>query len=332
MPLTTKSLANMSAPLFRLPLEIRRDIYTHVFPSTTLRLTEQMIVRAFEISVTKTSATALLKTCSALHEEATPVFYHNARMHYSISWQNPEEPIESTRICLSLLRHISIDFSCLVISGELARKTRIEEVEQRNIQNDAAEPAETNKEGISRAQSAMENVDKAIAACIDSISANCPLLRTFALHLLSHSCFEYGLQDILQNALDGVDSYNNVGTKHTIEALKKLRVRDTIAIIAVATERDYINVLKAITPIKEWQTLKLRKWPGISITAKQVRAVASLVCGLGGTYDDDTDILMWCYRPLGSNMLGLPEYKLVKDRNYAYDSEESDISDSDYDY
>jgi len=53
--------------------------------------------------------------------------------------------------------------------------------------------------------------------------------------------------------------------------------------IAVETEGNYINLRRttAIVPLKQWQTLRLGKWPGISITGKQVWATKSLIREIG---------------------------------------------------
>jgi len=122
--------------------------------------------------------------------------------------------------------------------------------------------------------------------CIDDIVANCLLLRTLTLHLFSDLCFLPDVsgqeRDFLSSTLDRNVSYS-YGMEHTVNALKEFRVRDTIAIIAVETEGNYINLRRttAIAPLKQWQTMKLGKWPGISITGKQVWATKSLIREMG---------------------------------------------------
>jgi hypothetical protein len=89
-------------------------------------------------------------------------------------------------------------------------------------------------------------------------------------------------RDFLRSTLDRNVSYNH-GKEYTVNALKKLRVGDTITIIALATEESCISLRRttAMAPLKQWQTLKLGKWPGISITGKQIWATKSLIREMG---------------------------------------------------
>lgn len=107
MPVNATSLANMSAPFFRLPLEIRQDVYGHVFPSKIFHLSEQ------KVDLFKSRVATLLTTCHTIYMEGTPYFYKEVHIRFLMSWRTPKQTIELTQIRLPLLMHISIDLCCL---------------------------------------------------------------------------------------------------------------------------------------------------------------------------------------------------------------------------
>lgn len=320
MPSAAAYLSNSSTHFLRLPLEIREDIYIRVFPCSTFRLSEQ-IGSSLESTVHETSTTALLMTCHAIYEDATPIFYQEARIHFSMSWKNTSKTIDSTHIRLPLLTHVSIGFCCCRLFDQyLYRSQRMQE----------------------RPCDVKEAADNQIAKCIDSISANCPLLRTFTLHLLS-ACTEYEtglpewvdgsfLQTVLERptySLEGSEiiSYSSA---RSMDALKRLTVRDTVSIVAVATEHSpergdmFRFTREAFAPTEDWNTLVLRGWPGITLSHAQKSEVNDLLCDLYPC----SRIRLWYYQPPGSKALVLPHHKLLGEvRRNDHDNTDDDNDD-----
>lgn len=257
-----------------------------------------------------------------------PYFYQEGHIHFSMSWAESKKTIESTQIQLPFLMYLSIDFSCLGLEARLEKRMlRWYEYQSGKDGYDYSDHPEPIAE---------EKADKQIAACIDSITAKCPLLRTFTLHLLSghyseepYHLWDDSEKDFLREALES--EFDR--TAHTVQALKKLKVRDTIVIVAVARDHynaiDYMyyDVRKVFARVNQWSVLVLRKWPGISLTEKQVREVKCLACVM--TLDYEPEIRLWYFQPQGSKALILPEYELLGNAFGPYCDSDDDDSDAD---
>lgn len=146
-----------------------------------------------------------------------------------------------------------------------------------------------------------------VAACIDTISASCPLLRTFALHILPEECPADGCE--VTNILQAPSQYSQ--SRHTISALRDLKVRDTFVIVAENWEPlDYTEARDTIAPFADWQVLKLKAWPAISLTEQESKVIATVG---GPDYDEkDLPVEMWCFQPKTSKAFGLPEYLRIE--------------------
>jgi len=186
-----------------------------------------------------------------------PSLYREACIHFPIHDQLPKT-IESSSLNLSMLMHLGIEFSCFDLGNQIidAEIKRYKEVEQRRagmgIYLAGAVDEEDNNYIVG---SDGEDTDQQIAACINTIATQCLLLRNFTLHLLSN-CISG--EEFLRDSLDNVASR----AKHTAEALRTLKVRDTISFIAVASnEVDsgaiYINIRQVIALLEEWKTVEL---------------------------------------------------------------------------
>jgi len=326
MPSTAAYLSNKSSSFFQLPTEVRHGVYGRVFPCSTFRLRRQ-VVGACEPQAPSTSATALLLTCYAIHEEAVPLFYRAARIHFSMSWREPTESIILSPIRLPLLVHISIDFCCLGLDDQYEEDLERMQFCPNKI---IGEDCECPKIGIEEA------ADRRVAECINKISTNSPLLQSFTLHLLS-SITEYGLsgedKDILLYAL-GSAEYRGCSSS-TMDSLKKLKVRDTIVIVAVAVDYPgtnaymYSGIREAIAPLEEWEFSELSEWPGISLTGEQKKDVHKVLEHTEMFNFRKTEVAaeirFWYYQPPGSKALVLPNHKLLKDKQDSEgDSEEDD--------
>lgn len=196
--------------------------------------------------------------------------------------------IQGSPICLPMLMYLSIDFSASGLCHELhTAERRRRRVLGENLGDDAWMDIRAGR----------EEVDEQIATCINTISASCPLLRTFALHPISADCagVECECTDFVQATLETCQSR----TQHTLNALKNLKVRDASAIIAVATDDGYTGVRNVIAPLEMWETLNLKGWPSISLTPDQAYKVMELLCEGPGAHDDGLHIKMWYYQPVG---------------------------------
>lgn len=303
--------------------------------------------------------------CYAINEEATPFFYREARIHFSMSWQKLPKSIDETPIRLPLLVHVSIDFCCHSLRDEYA---------------DDSERMQTwhyNPIGKYPIIEVEEAVDRQIAQCIEIISRKCPLLHSFTLHLLS--CVvghDIDIRtNILQEALESADHRSR--PSYTVKSLKELKVRDTIAVVAVATPchspctckalisrvsstypgrvqnlpgqemEDYLctgmyrKIRDAIAPVAEWELRVLSEWPGINLTRNQKMGVHVLMA-ITEDYGNfpvglDAEIHLWYYQPPGSKALVLPDHKLLTDElsvesdSHKYNSDEYDSHEYDGD-
>lgn len=308
MPLTAAYLSNQFSPFFRVPVEVRHDIYHQLFPCSKFRYKEHAD-DASEPRAPFILTIAPLTTCYAIHEEATPFFYREARIHYSMSWRHPTRTIDMTTIWLPLLVHISIDFCCLGLRNEYG-----------NDSKRMAEWCKSPEEDECPLREIERAVDRQVAECIDSISTHCSLLRSFTLHMLSSES-EYDdegePQIFLQEALELADGRGRQPL--TLGALKKLKVRDTIVVVAVAIDYVqangymYSKVREAIAPLNEWQVLALKEWPGISLTEEQDMEMEELKCFAADLPEPmflDAEIYLWYYQPPGSKALLLPDHKI----------------------
>lgn len=309
MPSTAAYLSNKSSLFFQLPTEIRHDVYGHVFPCSTFR----SVVGSSGPSVPSTSAVALLMTCHAIHQEATPFFYREARIHFSMTWQRLQQSIDRTPIRLPLLVHVSLDFCCLSLHEEYEDNSE----RMKNWHNNPGRYRFPTAE-------VEEAVDRQFAHCIDAISTNCPLLQSFTLHLLpckDRHYVEDHFKDILQEVLKSAESCSR--PSYTIDSLKKLKVRDTIVVVAAAIDElitgyhTYRNVRDAIAPSVDWGMLVLSEWPGISLTRDQNMGVKALMVlpedYVGRSLRPNANIHLWYYQPPGSKALVLPDHKLLGD-------------------
>lgn len=276
-------LGHENSLIFTLPLEIRQDIYSHVLPSSTFRLRSQMT--ATHGPQPKTPVADLLTICHIIHREATQVFYEEARIHYSMSWQTPRLTIDMTPIRLPMLRHLSVEFCCVGFNDHaLTWSTEFSEIDEE------------------------KSADAQIAAFIDCIAANCPLLRTFTLHLLS-TFFRHKRRDdrvskdFLQQALRKA----GYRPSHTTRALRNLKVRDAIAIVGHSAYKEYVykDLQRAIAPLREWKTIEEGTWPGITLTRKQKLCVGSVTPRASSLC-----CCIWYYQPPGSIALMMPNPQL----------------------
>jgi len=173
-------------------------------------------------------------------------------------------------------------------------------------------------------------VDKQVAACTDTISTNCPLLREFSHHLISFDCPEtfYKTTDFLQETLDAYHYWN----QHSLEALTDLKVRDTIAIVEVGTEDEYATVRNAVMPLEKWQALNPIKRPGTKLPQAQDYQVGGLLFGGWGSHHENIHIKMWYFWPQGSKLSSLLEHIMVEKVLDKSDSEDGSSGESDSDY
>ncbi|MCJ1458779.1 hypothetical protein MMC28_009153 [Mycoblastus sanguinarius] len=309
------SHVNSTSTFFRLPLEIRQEIYRHVFGSSVFRLKEQMQpqymiedhsyqcdicdepqgsegIKAKEhqeilLEATRylrsngdnvlqentynSVVTALLATSHQIYVEALPVFYGEAHIHFSIKARLPLT-LHAFQSHLPLVKHLTLDFSYLIISYDYWQIRFPRAV------------GETPREIVVRE----------IADTIDFVVKNCPRLRSFALHLLSD--IDAGRNDFLHGSL----LHDDPGTGVVVEALGKLRVRDTISIIAVAGDGEYARIRTAIAPLDQWTKLRLGSWPerrlvswpGLTLSEDQIEALQYLLY-----MDEQRAITMWSYKP-----------------------------------
>ncbi len=175
---------------------------------------------------------ALMLVSHQAHTEAVEVFYRVNKFHYTVyftrfifyfNWcpracKRPDEfPFHSQ---LEWMRDLSID----VMGTNLHPHTKI---------------------------------DSHIASHIELISATCPNLRKFTLHLLWENGREH-----TQEALRG--------QSFTADALAVMKVRDRISIIGTAPLRPvghlgYADLRTAVAPEDCWDSSVLDDWPEISI-------------------------------------------------------------------
>ncbi len=173
-------------------------------------------------------------------------------------------------------------------------------------------------------------MDKQVAPCMDTISTNCPLLREFFHHLIFFDCPEtfYETMDSLQGTLD---TYH-YRTQHTAEALTNLKVRDTIAIVAVGTDAEYATIRSAVAPLEKWQAPNLIRRPGTKPTQAQNHQVSGLLFGGWGSYHENIHIKMWYFWPQGSKVSSLLEHIMVEKVLDNSDSEDGSSGESHSDY
>jgi len=228
-----------------------------------------------------THLVALFMACRQMYNEALPLFYREAYFHWSIRTRIPME-LSSFQNQLSEMRHLSLDFSYMLLGSENRRGERIQREEKTDIE---------------------------IAKAISYVAQHCPNLRTFELHLLSDYSHYEECDDFIQGSVDTF----YYRTKHTVEALKgiKNKVRDAITIIAVAGKNiqggdEYRVLLEAIAPKKAWSAVELRrKWPSITLTDDQALSLEHVI-------DWGREIRMWSFLPKQSKANNIPIPKPVK--------------------
>lgn len=311
---TSAVISNGTTLLFKLPLELRQIVYSYVFASSTFRLINQGTgkkgMTTYALSTPVSKATSLLTTCHVIHDEATLYFYLAARIHFSVR-SNPKVTVEPLQVHLPHLRHLSLDFSCHAIDREIDREKF----------------GSTLPEAGKRVATA---ADKALGKCIDTIAQTCPCLQTLSLYLVS-KCPDYAGpygpyqddRDFLQSALT-LPAYR---TRYTIEALRNLRVRDTIVVVAAGIHDDYEDLHGAIAPYEDWDKRACKEWPGMTLSHKALDAIKNVLFPsiYNGVYGDK-DVWMWFSQPTGSKALILPEHEVIDWEKcpcaYALDSEE----------
>lgn len=234
------------------------------------------------------TATALLTTCHAIHDEALLSFYREACIHFSIR-SKLFMPIEASQIRLPMLMHLSIGISTQGLCHQLHTAEGhpwIQPTKERLAWN--------------------EEIDLRVATCIDTVLARCPLLRTFTLHILPGECPRDSCE--VANFLQAPSQYSK--SQHTLSALGNLKVRDTFAIVAeeYTDLPHYEEVRHAIAPNEDWHTLTLKAWPMISLTEEEYELVEA-----GSSRNGHLLVPMWYHQPKDSKALGLPKYLRVED-------------------
>lgn len=188
---TQTSIDPVGSPqhLFRLPLVVRQRIYRLVFPNSTFRSQMQKI---FLIYGPQSYPKSLLSTCRAIREDASPSFYGKACFHYSLVSILPMT-LETSNLRLPILMHLSLDLSCWDLGEELQRvwMEAVSDLDRRCAEKQKLRQAgesgnnDDDQDGDTVQVLIPEYADKHMAACVNTVAANCPFLRTFALHLLS---------------------------------------------------------------------------------------------------------------------------------------------------
>ena len=175
----TRKVDPEAKDFFSLPLELRNQIYLNLLVSPhRLRSPQEFRRRQIQkhnqggnrkAQATQIfQTTAILATCSTINNEAVPVFYKHNRFHYSI----PLHRIPFSRLqtpYLEHMQHLSIDFAHTWPSSFTSF--------------DSYRPG---------------RVDSIIANHISGISAKCPSLCSFTLHILA----DPGFMPVIELALD----------------------------------------------------------------------------------------------------------------------------------
>ena len=268
--------------------------------------------------------TAILATCKSINEEVTPVFVKVAEVHWSIRAEL-NLAINALGEKLPWLRHLSIDFSFL-------RNFTADDFSHPFAAWFRRQKAKVQRDSGHDFNHDTERSENEIAECLDFVATHCRCLDTFTLHLLSDTCGTCCNVDHINNALlRHMRPSNPVG-----QALARIHVRDMIAIIAFDSSCQdypmpfgpYNDILDPIADDPEtackrgsgkegpnhvptettgsrpqWSLMKLRAWPGISLSHLQKAAISDL-------YDSASSkegIKIWFFKPATSRELQMPQ-------------------------
>jgi len=155
-------------------LELRQIIYTYAFT------TSAVLVHPSDLPTPPSNARAnsirdfmaLCRVCKSVEEEATPIFYTTATLHFSIV-DEPREWLKTDLNVLNNVRNLSICYSILLPTGPQANE---DEESQSTVQNTVVD------RDLACANEFFE--------CIDYFASHCPNFNTATVHLISsYRCY-----------------------------------------------------------------------------------------------------------------------------------------------
>ena len=254
----------------------------------------------------------LLGVCRLVHREAYPVFYESAHIHWS---PNPILPLSIHALTshLANLQHVSLDYTFSAYRDKGWR--------------------------FDSSGTAARELELKIAGQIEYVAMHCQNLKTFTLHLISdyfdyvHSRIGFRTRgDFLELALDSlkVDGGGRIEDSRTenggapwvanlswpvAQAVNRLHARDLITMIAFGKLSPSLpcaySLLCRGVPAAIWAEKKLSRWPGMTLSVEQAKAIDDLMSSRCGGWHRRSAIQAWFYRPEGSTVEELPKWPFL---------------------